>query len=156
MFIGHRPSSVPPKSHDAWQTSSREAPRIAAESGGPRETLVLICAGLLSSPRWRRRSITATICRSTRLSVHSGTKQPEQRSTAGEDAPPPRRRWTLLLRGHLTGASAGGGKHGAKPTAGEPEYLEELEDENLICAERSRDRLSPPPAVCPCRYVLVS
>lgn len=89
LFIGQRPSGVPPKSHDAWQTSSREAPRIAAESGGPRETLVLICAALLSSPRWRRRSITATICRSTRLSPHGGTKRPDQRSTAGEDAPPP-------------------------------------------------------------------
>lgn len=89
LFIRQRPSGVPPKSHDAWQTSSREAPRIAAESGGPRETLVLICAALLSSPRWRRRSITATICRSTRLSAHGGTKQPDQRSTAGEDAPPP-------------------------------------------------------------------
>lgn len=61
-FIRQCPPGVPLKLCDVWLAPGREAPKIAAESGGPRETLVLICAALLSSLRWRRRSLTATIC----------------------------------------------------------------------------------------------
>lgn len=93
LFIRQRPSGVPPKSHDAWQTSSREAPRIAAESGGPRETLVLICAALLSSPRWRRRSITATIC------WRNQTARPE-----------------IHRRGGRSSSSGGGGRSSSEDT----------------------------------------